>query len=104
MVSTIFAPQCQMIAENLGCKFRGAPCCSGVVFLSSAPPWYCSRSEVAVMHRAELNTDYQDQRPSLSITHSTHPPSELSFAEKARHPSCHSGGELASTSVAYAID
>lgn len=56
------------------------------------------------MHRAELNTDYQDQRPSLSITHSTHPPSELSFAEKARHPSCHSGGELASTSVAYAID
>lgn len=86
MVSTIFAPQCQMIAENLGCKFRGAPCCSGVVFLSSAPPWYCSRSEVAVMHRAELNTDYQDQRPSLSITHCTHPPSELPLPKKQGTP------------------
>lgn len=65
-----------------------------------------TRSEVAVMQRAELNTsDYQDQGPPIYTTHSTiHPSSELSFAKKARHPSCHSGGGLSSTSVADAID
>jgi len=79
-----------VIAENLGYQIRGTPCYSGVVCLFSASPVLFTRTDVAVMQRAELNTDNH-----LRTFH---------LPKKQGSTSCHSRGGLSSTLVADAID